>query len=900
MTTGVASRTELRDRLAAVVGATLRVNVGHIGPFDSLSSLGMDSLAAVELTAAIEDELGIELSLTVVHEHPNLDALCRFIEGDDSDSPREREMDRMRGDAILPPDIVPCRGGCPAMRDARRILLTGATGFLGAHLLRMLLDETPATVYCLVRSGAGAGDGLDRVRRNLAAYDLWSDSEAARVRVVSGDLRRPLLGHDPRSFHEMAIEIDAIVHAGAEVNWVRGYESLRDANVYGTRELLRLACDGTAKPLHFVSSVSVCHSTAGPPIVDEGTEVFAGLGGLWLGYAQSKCVAESLVREAGARGLSVTIVRPSLITGDASRGGRSNVDDLTSRFIAGCIRMGAAPDLDWRMDCVPADDASRAIVRLALSHDAGAAVHHVASSRPRHWRECVLWMRLRGYEVELLPYAEWVERLRVTVDATHPLSGLRPFFMRRLSTENGLTLPELFEESRRSRVDSTKSKMALDALGVRVHDVDSQLLSHYFDDFVRRGTVPEAGSSRVARPADESPVLVPGEALEKGLSDWLGERVRVEGVSISPVATEESIVAELTAWRSGTQAGLFHATVNTRTDDDTPRNVRLFVKAKSPDTESIDVAVALAGLASPTLREEVRRFSADLGLTRSHLRELAIYQLDDPRIRAHTPRCVLIDRDDARRRWVVVLESIDDVALINANDPSAWNDASIDAALSGLASIHSAWLARRSELLHEPWLAPPRDNRKWVEMSPLWHALAEHAHSRSPAFAVRGLRRVHREILEDIASWTDAIAAAPRTLIHNDFNPRNVALRRDANGPRLCAFDWELATIGAPQRDLAEFLSFVMPPDAPQEAIARWIERYRLLLTVGSGTVLPRAEWEAGFRAAMCELLVDRLAFYAMIDRVRPQSFLPRVVRSWMNVFGGARPSLRAEQGREG
>jgi hypothetical protein len=73
-----------------------------------------------------------------------------------------------------------------------------------------------------------------------------------------------------------------------------------------------------------------------------------------------------------------------------------------------------------------------------------------------------------------------------------------------------------------------------------------------------------------------------------------------------------------------------------------------------------------------------------------------------------------------------------------------------------------------------------------------------------------------------------------------------------------------------------------------------------LLLTVGSGTVLPRAEWEAGFRAAMCELLVDRLAFYAMIDRVRPQSFLPRVVRSWMNVFGGARPSLRAEQRCEG
>src|SRR5262249_1908226 len=173
-----------------------------------------------------------------------------------------------------------------------------------------------------------------------------------------------------------------------------------------------------------VSSTSVCHSTSGPRCVDECADVFAGLDGVWLGYAQSKCVAESLAREAGTRGLPVTIVRPSLVTGDAAHG-LSNVEDLTSRFIAGCIRMRAAPDLDWRMDCVPVDDASRAIVRLALAHDDGVAVHHVTSSRPRHWRECVLWMRLRGYDLELLPYAEWSERLRLIRDVSHPLYGMR-------------------------------------------------------------------------------------------------------------------------------------------------------------------------------------------------------------------------------------------------------------------------------------------------------------------------------------------------------------------------------------------------------------------------------------------------------------------------------------------
>ena len=231
-------------------------------------------------------------------------------------------------------------------------------------------------------------------------------------------------------------------------------------------------------------------------------------------------------------------------------------------------------------------------------------------------------------------------------------------------------------------------------MGATIRDVDSRLLSRYFDDFVRRGLVPDVGSSGIASQpvADSRAVIEPSEALRNGLGELLGERVRVGRVSLAPLESEESIVAELTAWRSGGErrAGCF--TPASRRSAATARRATsgCSSKPKSQDTQSIDVAVALAGLASPTLREQVHRFRDDLGLTRSHLRELAIYQLDDAGIRAHTPRPVLIERDDSRRRWVVVLESIADVVMINANDPARWDDESIDAALTGLASIHSA------------------------------------------------------------------------------------------------------------------------------------------------------------------------------------------------------------------
>ena len=194
----------------------------------------------------------------------------------------------------------------------------------------------------------------------------------------------------------------------------------------------------------------------------------------------------------------------------------------------------------------------------------------------------------------------------------HPLYALRSFFLRRVSGERELTLPELFEESRRARVESTRSTRALGAWAQRfatwTHGCSRATSTISFAVESSR-TSADCGVASHA-PADARAVVEPSEALRNGLGELLGERVRVGRISLAPLATEESIVAELTAWRSGagTQSGLFHASVEAIGGDGSPRDVRLFVKAKSRDTQSIDVAVALAGLASPTLREQVHRF----------------------------------------------------------------------------------------------------------------------------------------------------------------------------------------------------------------------------------------------------------------------------------------------------
>src|SRR5262249_6148927 len=151
----------------------------------------------------------------------------------------------------------------------------------------------------------------------------------------------------------------------------------------------------------------------------------------------------------------------------------------------------------------------------------------------------------------------------------------------------------------------------------------------------------------------------------------------------------------------------------------------------------------------------------------------------------------------------------DDAVLMNALSPAAWTDEAIEAALRGVAQIHARWLC--ADLTGSEWLPPMRDTAARIEMTPLWRALSEHAAAHS-GWRNRALRAAHTSCVDDIALWSRELDAAPRTLIHNDFNPRNIAIRRREGRLSLCAFDWELATIGAPQRDVAEFLCFVLQP----------------------------------------------------------------------------------------
>ncbi|RKR91092.1 amino acid adenylation domain-containing protein/thioester reductase-like protein [Micromonospora pisi] len=349
---------------------------------------------------------------------------------------------RLADDARLGPTFTVPYSGHQA--ESADVLLTGATGFLGAYLARDLLRNTSARVHCLVRA-RDAEHARQRVLDNLAANGCLESGATERVVGVPADLARPRLGIDDRTWRRLAEEIGAIYHNGAQVNSLLPYDRLRAANVAGTRELLRLATHVHAKSFHHVSSDAVFDAYGyhryATIYEDEPLAHAASLYG--GGYAETKWVADKLVEHARAAGLHASIYRPGPIMGALS-GGCGQLGDFITRFIKGVIQLGACPELEATVDFVPVDVVSELIV--TLSRDDVPRTYHLTHPNPITYREFVDAIRDAGYRLDVLPLHVWdaeLAKLRYEDDnALYPLLPLftessDPVFRRsRLDTRN--------------------------------------------------------------------------------------------------------------------------------------------------------------------------------------------------------------------------------------------------------------------------------------------------------------------------------------------------------------------------------------------------------------------------------------------------------------------------------
>jgi len=193
------------------------------------------------------------------------------------------------------------------------VFLTGATGFLGSHVARVLA-ERGADLRLLIR----------------ASSDLRNIQDLKAERVV-GDLR------DPASLEKAMAGCEVVFHVAADYRlWVRDPEQMYRANVEGTRAILEAVQKNRVRRVVYTSSVATMGFTSNGHSADENSPV--SLENMIGPYKRSKFMAEELALAAGRSGMDVVVVNPSTPVGERdikpTPTGRIVVDFLKRKFPA--------------------------------------------------------------------------------------------------------------------------------------------------------------------------------------------------------------------------------------------------------------------------------------------------------------------------------------------------------------------------------------------------------------------------------------------------------------------------------------------------------------------------------------------------------------------------------------
>jgi amino acid adenylation domain-containing protein/thioester reductase-like protein len=331
---------------------------------DSFFDCGGDSLLAVALVRDIERAFSIRLGAQEVYSHPTMGDLAQAVRtaasGTRTDGMRSDAGRRIEQDIRLIDGMVPVALGEPLRAES--VLVTGASGFVGVHLLAELLARNAGNVTVLQRAGDAAA-AEQRIVDILKYYRLWNDNFKDKLDVVPGDLERDDLGLEACDLRRLTESIDTVVHAGAVVHFLHDYSRHRGANVRGTARLLQFAAEGRPKVVHYLSSLSIFsdQSSIQPRGLLSENHV-PGEGNLPLrGYDQSKWVAEELVRRARSKGLVGIIYR----LGDVmphSVLGVPNQRSASHLLLQACVLLGIYPVTEVLFDYTPVDTVTKVIL----------------------------------------------------------------------------------------------------------------------------------------------------------------------------------------------------------------------------------------------------------------------------------------------------------------------------------------------------------------------------------------------------------------------------------------------------------------------------------------------------------------------------------------------------------
>ena len=403
-------------KLQKIICQTLEncLSMKNISINEDFTNLGMDSLSIIKIQSKLS-ALHISVPTQYFYDYSNIRDLCFALENTSSNT-----EDNLSSD-IFPflkhdTDIIK-----PNQFYFKTVLLTGATGFLGMHLLDILLNKD-ITIYCLIRSSSEE----KAKKRLLSMFDFYfkdkytQDFLFSKIKVIVGDITYKNLGLSEEQFETLGNIVDLVIHCAALVKHIGKYSDFEKLNIKGTENVANF-CMKYNIFLNHISTISV--SSDFLPLNGTLNDVCFTEENFFIGqnytdnyYIRSKLLAEEFL---------LNNIKNGLLKANIYR-----IGNLTARYIDGVFQYNIDSNAFYNklkfmlnnnfyfessiiqdFDMSPVDNVANAIIDIIYNYGNLNKIFHIFNPFKFNMKSLIEMLNKLGYNIKLLTDNQFYKKI---------------------------------------------------------------------------------------------------------------------------------------------------------------------------------------------------------------------------------------------------------------------------------------------------------------------------------------------------------------------------------------------------------------------------------------------------------------------------------------------------------
>jgi long-chain acyl-CoA synthetase len=385
--------TEQGKELAKLWSRWFDVPVNTISRSSNFFEMGGDSLVGVQTTALIKKYIE-NIPFNFLNTHQTLGQIEDFISNPEKSTKIDDQLikDFQRVKSTPAKEIFGEINTTKNKKNRRSVAVTGATGYLGVYVVNELSKKSEINkIYCIGRS-SNLSELKSKMQSMMRKVNIRMSD---KIEFVIGDVTKTNCGINSNTLEKIKMECNVIIHCAAIVNWNMTHEQLKDANVKGVINAMKIA--GQSMSFVYISSFGAAlkkNETLSDKIPNES-----------FGYIQTKWLSEHYVRRGKEIGIKSTIIRPCYIIAD-SKTGVCNTNDFFYKFMRQCVKYRMAPS-GVLLNLTPVDKVAIGIVNYMYSHKIINLIPAKQTSTDDLFK---IYNNIYRQSIQLLNKEEWLQQ----------------------------------------------------------------------------------------------------------------------------------------------------------------------------------------------------------------------------------------------------------------------------------------------------------------------------------------------------------------------------------------------------------------------------------------------------------------------------------------------------------